>query len=190
METRTCIKERRSMRKFTEQEVTDEQLHELLEAVRWSPSWANTQCWEVVVIKDQQRKEQLAALLSEKNPSTKAVLQASLVLLFCARLGVAGCKIGDEATEDVYVTDKGDWFMFDLGIACQNLCLAAYDMGLGTVHVGHIKHKEINQWLGLPEDVCSVEVIPVGYPAKEGKAPARRPLEDFVHYEKFGHKRN
>ncbi|NLV21220.1 MAG: nitroreductase, partial [Syntrophomonadaceae bacterium] len=85
METRTCIKERRSMRKFTEQEVSDEQLHELLEAVRWSPSWANTQCWEVVVIKDQARKEQLAAMLSEKNPATKGVVQAPLVLVICAR---------------------------------------------------------------------------------------------------------
>ncbi|NLV21221.1 MAG: nitroreductase, partial [Syntrophomonadaceae bacterium] len=85
METRTCIKERRSMRKFTEQEVSDEQLQELLEAVRWSPSWANTQCWEVVVIKDQARKEQLAAMLSEKNPATKGVVQAPLVLVICAR---------------------------------------------------------------------------------------------------------
>ena len=189
METRTCIKERRSMRKFTEQEVSDEQLHELLEAVRWSPSWANTQCWEVVVIKDQARKEQLAAMLSEKNPATKGVVQAPLVLVICARLGVAGYEHGENA-EHAYATDKGDWFMFDLGIACQNICLAAYDMGLGTVHVGHIKHKEIDQWLGLPEDVCSVEIIPVGYPAKQGKAPARKQLEDFVHFEKYGQKRS
>jgi nitroreductase len=173
------------MRKFTEQEVSDEQLHELLEAVRWSPSWANTQCWEVVVIKDQARKEQLAGMLSEKNPSVKAVTQAPLVLVICAKLGVAGYEHG-ENVEHAFATDKGDWFMFDAGIASQNICLAAYDMGLGTVHVGQIKHKEVDQLLGLPEGVCSVEVIPVGYPAKEGKAPGRKPLENFVHYEKYG----
>lgn len=186
METRTCIKERRSMRKFTEQEVSDEQLQELLDAVRWSPSWANTQCWEVVVIKDQGRKEQLAGMLSEKNPATKGVMQAPLVLVVCAKLGVSGYEHGEGVTEHAFATDKGDWFMFDAGIACQNICLAAYDMGLGTVHVGHVKHKEIDQLLGLPEGVCSVEVIPVGYPAKEGRAPARKPLEDFVHFEKYG----
>lgn len=187
MDTRTCIKERRSMRKFTEQEVSDEQLRELMEAVRWSPSWANTQCWEVVVVKDQVRREQLAALLSDKNPSVKAVLQAPLVLVMCARLETAGYEHGEGAAHTL-ATDRGDWFMFDLGIACQNVCLAAYDMGLGTVHIGHIKHKEIDKWLGLPAGVCSVEVIPVGYPAKEGKAPGRRQIEDFIHYEKFSGK--
>ena len=187
METRTCIKERRSIRKFTDQAISDEQLQELLEAVRWSPSWANTQCWEVVVIKDQTDKEKLSAMLSEKNPSVKAVQQASLVLVLCAKLGVAGYEHG-ENVEHAFATDKGDWFMFDLGIACQNICLAAYDMGLGTVHVGHMNHKEIDQWLGLPENVCSVEVIPVGYPAKEGRAPARKKLEDFVYFEKYNQK--
>lgn len=186
METRMCIKGRRSIRKFTEQTISDEQLHDLLEAIRWSPSWANTQCWEVVVIKDQANKEILAKMLSENNPTTKGVLQAPLVLVLCAKLGVSGGGHGSHDTPDKMATDKGDWFMFDVGIACQNVCLAAYDMGLGTVHVGHIKHKEIDQWLGLPEDVCSVEVIPVGYPAKEGKAPARKQLEEFVYFEKYG----
>lgn len=180
METRECIKSRRSVRKFTDQAVSDEQLHELLEAVRWSPSWANTQCWEVVVIKEQANKEKLSQLLAENNPATKGILQAPVVFVLCAQKGRAGVKKGEMQT------DKGDWFMFDVGIASQNLCLAAHDMGLGTVHVGSINHRVIDQLLELPDNICSVEVIPLGYPAQEPKSPPRKELETFVHAEKFG----
>lgn len=181
METRDCIKSRRSVRRFTEQVVTDEQLQELLEAVRWAPSWKNTQCWEVVVIREQANKEQLAQMLSENNPAIKGILQASLVLVLCAKKGIAGVKNGEMET------DKGDWYMFDLAIAGQNLCLAAHDMGLGTVHVGHINHKAIDQFLELPADICAVEIIPLGYPAHESKSPPRKGMEAFVHTEKYGH---
>ena len=60
METRECIKTRRSIRRFTEQPIPDEVLNELLEAVRWAPSWSNTQCWEIIVVKDGETKQKLA----------------------------------------------------------------------------------------------------------------------------------
>lgn len=180
METKDCIKGRRSIRRFTEQAVSDEQLQELLESIRWSPSWANTQCWEVVVVKEQANKEKLTELLSPNNPATKGLLEAPLVFVLCAKKGRAGFKKGEMQT------DKGDWFMFDIGIAAQNLCLAAHDMGLGTVHVGHFNHQGVDQLLELPEGICSVEIIPVGYPAQEPNSPPRKELESFVYAEKFG----
>ncbi len=180
METRDCIKSRRSIRRFTEQAVADEVLKELLEAARWSPSWANTQCWEIIVIKEQATKEKLASLLAANNPAAKGLPEAPVVLVFCGKLGTAGVKKGE------MITNKGDWFMFDLGIACQNFCLAAHDMGLGTVHVGNIDHQAIDKLLGLPADICSVEVIPLGYPARESNPPPRKELETFVHLEKYG----
>lgn len=180
METRDCIKSRRSVRRFTEQPVTDEMIMELLEAIRWSPSWANTQCWEIIIVKDQKGKENLTKLLAENNPAAKGLIEAPLVMILCGKKGISGVKRGEMQT------DKGDWFMFDLGIACQNLCLAAHDMGLGTVHIGSFDHKGVDQLLGLPEDICSVEIIPVGYPAKEPNAPPRKELASFVHAEKYG----
>lgn len=180
METRDCIKGRRSIRRFTEQAISDEQLQELLEAIRWSPSWANTQCWEVLVMKEQANKEKLVQMLSENNPAAKGILEAPLVFVLCAKKGRAGFKKG------AVQTSLGDWFMFDLGIACQNLCLTAYDMGLGTVHVGHFNHENVDQMLELPEDICAVEIIPVGYPAQEPNAPPRKELQTFIHAEKYG----
>ncbi len=180
METRDCIKSRRSIRRFTEQPISDELLMELIEAIRWSPSWANTQTWEVVVVKDPVVKEKLAGCVSETNPAYKGLLQAPVIMVVCGRVGSAGYKNGEAATE------RGDWYMFDAGIASQNMCLAAHDLGLGTVHVGSLNHQAVDELLGLPEDVNSLEIIPVGYPAKEGSAPPRKKPESFVFVDHYG----
>lgn len=180
METLECIKSRRSIRRFTEQKITDDILAKILEAVQWSPSWANTQCWEVVVVKDNNIKEKIAGLLSPKNPGIKGIIQAPLIMVMCGKKGVSGYK-GDEPA-----TDKGDWYMFDLGIASQNLCLAAHALGLGTVHIGSFDHKGVDKLLGLPAGVESIEIIPVGYPAKEGNPPFRKDLNTFVFIDKYG----
>lgn len=182
METRECIKTRRSIRRFTEQDVPDEVLTEILEAARWAPSWSNTQCWEIIVVKDAETKQKLADLCAPNNPATKGVASAPVVLVLCGRKGVSGYKQGQ--LDSV----KGDWCMFDLGIAAQNICLAAHDLGLGTVNVAWIDNKKIDEMFELPPDVESFELIPLGYPAKEGKAPARKELSEFVHWERFGNK--
>ncbi len=180
METRECIRTRRSIRRFTDQMISDEILTELLEAVRWAPSWGNSQCWEIIVIKDQAIKEKLSECIPASNPAPKGVAQAPVLIAICAKLGLSGYKKGE------VMTNKGDWYMFDMGIAAQNLCLAAHDLGLGTVHVGTLDHDLVDEILGLPEDVMSIELIPVGYPAKEGKAPPRKELQSFVYLNKYG----
>lgn len=180
MDTMECIKTRRSIRRFTEQSVSDETIRELMEAVRFSPSWANTQSWEIIVVKDAAMKEKIADCVLPNNPATKGILEAPVVIAVCSKLGSAGYKKGE------MLTDKGDWYMFDAGIAAQNLCLAAHNMGLGTVHVGSLKHEQLDAVLGLPAGYKSVEIIPVGYPAKEATAPPRKETEQFVHLNQFG----
>ena len=63
-----AIKERRTVRKFEEQPLSDDQVQTLLESVRWAESWANTQCWEIIVIKDEQIKTQLQETMAKGNP--------------------------------------------------------------------------------------------------------------------------
>lgn len=180
MELRECILGRRSIRRFQDRPIGEDILRELLEAVRWSPSWANTQCWEVILVREEARKKAIAGTYNESNPATQGTIEAPVVAVFCARKGRSGYKKGTMAS------NKGDWFMFDLGIACQNFCLAAYDLGLGTVFVGSLDHQKLDQVLELPDGVEAVAVIPLGYPAQEGKAPPRKPLADFVFIEKYG----
>ena len=87
--------------------------------------------------------------------------------------------------KDQVTTKFGDWFMFDLGLATQNLCLAAHDLGLGTVIVGLFDHDKAAEALGLPQGYELVALIPLGYPAKVSSAPKRREISAFVHTEKY-----
>ena len=60
MEVQEAILSRRSVRKYTDEPVTQQDLDALLEAVRWAPSWANTQCWEVIVVTEEEQRAKLA----------------------------------------------------------------------------------------------------------------------------------
>jgi len=173
------IKDRRSIRKYEEKDIPDEILNQVLESVRWSPSWANTQCWEVIVIKDQAVREKLQATIAPKNPATKAIVSAPVLLALCGKLEASGYYSGKVTTK------FGDWFMFDLGIATQNICLTAHHLGLGTVIVGLFDQDKTKEILNVPQGYELVTMIPLGYPAKSPSAPKRREIADFTHYESF-----
>jgi nitroreductase len=175
----SAIKGRRSIRKYQEKEIPDEHLQEILEALRWSPSWANTQCWEVIVLKDPAAKERLLESFTQTNPAKKAMTQAPVVLGLCGKLNSSGFY------KDQVTTKFGDWFMFDLGIATQTICLTAHALGLGTVIAGMFDHKKASEILGVGEGYELVALIPIGYPAKDVSAPKRREIGELVHYEKF-----
>ena len=108
------IKGRRSVRKYQNKEVPDQLLNQILEAVQWAPSWANTQCWEVVVVKDQGVKDALAEVLPKTNPARKHFAEAPVILVLCGKLNSSGYYKGQVTTK------FGDWFMFDLGLATQD----------------------------------------------------------------------
>jgi nitroreductase len=174
-----AIKGRRSIRKYKPDPVSEEALRNVIEALRWAPSWANTQCWEVVVVKDPKVKAELATALSKTNPALFALTDAPVVLVLCGKKGVSGFKKGEA------VTVKGDWLMFDTGIAMQNLCLTAYSLGLGTVVVGLFDHKRVEEILGVPPNVEVVAMTPLGYPAAEAGAPKRKEPSEFIFYDKY-----
>lgn len=177
------VKGRRSVRKYEDKEIPEDALDQVLESIRWSPSWANTQCWEVVVVKDPAVKEKLQATLPEKgNPARSAMVAAPVVLALCGRLKTSGF---DKKEKERASTKFGDWFMFDLGIAAQTLCLTAHSLGLGTVMVGLFDHDQGKAILGVPEGYELVAYIPMGYPAKKNEAPRRREKEEYVHLNRF-----
>ena len=180
MEVITAIKERRSIRKYSSAPVSDSDLNEVLEAARWAPSWANTQCWEFIVVKNPETRRKLAETLPKGNPAFTAFTEAPIVIVACAQLAKAGYFKGKA------VTDKDDWCMFDVALAMQNLTLAAHSKGLGTVHVGFFDAKAVSQILEVPEGIVVVEMTPLGYPDGGAKSTSRKELSEFVSYEKFG----
>lgn len=179
MELLEVIKTRRSIRRYQNKEVPEEHIRQLLESIQWAPSWANTQCWEVIVVRDQGIREQLRETLAKGNPAAKGLTEAPLVLVLCARLQASGYYKGEVTTK------FGDWFMYDLGLATQNLCLMAHSLGLGTVIVGLFDHDQVARLVGVPQNCEVVTMIPVGYPAADSKAPKRREISEFTHQEKF-----
>jgi len=168
------VRSRRSIRKYSDRDVSDATLSAIFEAVRWSPSWANTQCWEIVVVRDPATRASLQETIGPKNPATRAITAAPVLIALCGRRNRAGFY------KDAVTTKFGDWYMFDLGIATQTLCLAAHNAGLGTVIVGLFDHDRAGRIINVPADVELVALIPMGYPDKIGRAPDRRDIADFV----------
>jgi nitroreductase len=182
VELMEVIKGRRSIRKYKADPVSDDTLRKLFEGVRWAPSWANTQCWEVIVVRDPKIKSEILRTVPETNRAHFAMVEAPVILVLCGKKAISGYYGGKPATV------KGDWLMFDTGLAMQNLCLAAHDLGLGTVIVGLFDHKKAEEILGVPESVEVVAMTPLGYPAAEGSARKRKEFSEFVFYEKYPEK--
>ena len=181
METLEAIKTRRSIRKFSEQPVEPEKLQAVLEAVRQAPSWSNLQCWHLVIVENQEIREKISELSFvasffstygyKTNPAQKALAQAPVVIIACADPLKSG-NLHDQ-----------QYYMADMGIASENLMLAAHDQGLGTVFVGVYHEENIKALLGIPDNIKIVGLFPLGYPAGEAKgAPLRKQLSEFVHY--------
>ena len=184
MEMLEAIRTRRSVRKFSDRPVTAEQLNQVLEAARQAPSWANMQCWRFVVIQDQKVREQISELSYvdeyfathgyKSNPAQKALAQAPVVIVACADPERSGKLWGQ------------NYYLTDLGIATQNLMLAAHAQGLGTVFVGVFDEPRLRDLLGIPEQIHIVGLFPLGYPLSEPKeGPPRKPLEKIVFQEKW-----
>lgn len=175
----TVIKERRSIRNYEDKDVPEDKLQSILEAVQWTPSWANTQCWEIVVIKDPGVKEKVQEAVPGANPASKSITRAPVLLALCAKLRTSGYY------KDQAVSKFGDWYMFDLGLATQSICLAAHSMGLGTVIVGMFDHDKAKAAINVPEDHELVTLLPLGYPSKVPSAPKRKAIEEFTHKDTF-----
>lgn len=180
--TMEIILNRRSIRRFEDKEISEGILHDILEAARWAPSWGNSQCWEIIIVKNKDQKKELASTLSKKNPATLTVQHAPVVLAMCAELKKSGFYKGTA------VTKLGDWFMYDLGIATQNITLAAHALGLGSVIVGAFDHDKAKGLLNLPKGFEVASLVPIGYPAHSPPPPTRKKIEDFCHPEKFSKK--
>jgi len=188
MEVLEAIKTRRSIRKYKTTPVDDKTVEIVLEAARWAPSWANRQCWRFIVVRDNKIKAELALTLGKferdgvlvDNPSVEAIKSAPVVIVACAELGKSGYELGKLAT------DKGDWYMFDVALAMQNLALTAHSLGSATVHVGAVDAKQAASILQVPEGFCVVEMTPLGYPDQERNPRPRKELSEIVFYDSYG----
>jgi nitroreductase len=176
------MKDRRSIRKYKKEPLSDDTLTRVLEAVQCTQSWKNTQCWELVVIDDPDIRKAVQEAVPSLNPAHNAIVDASVLIVLCGKVNYSGCTNGKPDTK------LGDWYMYDLGLATQNLCNCAHELGLGTVVVGWFEHDKVKKVIELPEGYEVVTLIPLGYPDHKGSSPKRKELSEFVSKNRFGNR--
>ncbi len=178
MDAIAMIKERRSVRKFTDEIVPRELLNEIVDAARFAPSWANTQIARYTFVED---ADVIARIASEGvrgfTYNMGTLQKAKGVLVQSHVLGKSG-KLEGKGEGEVTV----DWEMFDAGIACQTFCLAAHAKGVGTCIFGVIDEKEIAKIINLPEGETVSAVIVYGFPSEETKTPKRHEVADITRF--------
>ncbi|MBI5210267.1 MAG: nitroreductase family protein [Elusimicrobia bacterium] len=180
MEFYEVVRGRQSVRSFKPDPVPEDVLGRILEAFRAAPSWANTQAWELIMVSDAGLKKSLQSTLPAGNPATAAVVEAPVVAVVVGIAGRSGSYKGKA------MTARGDWMLFDAGIAAEHLALAAAAEGLGTVHVAMFDFVKAGELLGVPGDRSVVDLIPLGYPARVPKRVERKPLSEFVFRDRHG----
>lgn len=166
------ILNRKSVRKYTKEEVKKEQLEMLVRAGMAAPSARNSQPWLFFVINDRAILDNLAKQL----PNAKMLLSAKAAIVVCGNL--------QKALEG----DGREFWVQDCSAATQNILLAAESMGLGAVWTGAYPRKEtvniIKVELGLPEHIVPLNVIPIGWQTGEEK-PKQKYTEENIRWNKW-----
>lgn len=159
------IKSRRSIRVYEKKPIKEEDLEILMEAARWAPTGANLQPWHFVVVRDEQKKKELAKYARFFFVKSSHVGDAPCVIVLC------------------YEKNKSRFGIYDVTLAGGNIILAAHAIGLGSCWIGAFDEKKVKEVLNIPENVSVVALITVGYPKENPSPPPRIELEKVVHYE-------
>ena len=180
MEALECIKTRRSVRKFTEQPVTEAEIREVIEAAAYAPSWKNTQIARYIAVTDKEKKARLAddcMMGFAHNQKTTHGAPALVVLTMVTE------RSGYERDGSFSTALGTHWQSFDAGIAAQTFCLAAHAQGLGTVVMGIFDPAEVAKVVDIPEGQQVAALIALGHPAEEPQAPKRKDVDTLLRFE-------
>lgn len=206
--TMKVIQDRRSIRNYTDEPVSDEDLDMILEAARQAPSGENAQPWRFIIVKDADTRKKLGALAGggsgrrftaefvtkkmherfenledeEKKKAAFEKLTSGQVSAFLA-----------DAPVNIVVCGKKDvWDMpYDTSAAIENMLLMVTALGLGACWVIapciDIRDEErIKELLGLPEGFKAVSIVAVGHPARSPRQRPRLAISELVFREKWG----
>ncbi len=177
MEFTEVISNRRSIRKYSDKPVTKEEIEQIIELTRFSPSWKNTQTSRFYVILNPELKNQIAEQGTCDFSKNKLNIQSAPALVVQTTVnGISGYE-----KDGSFTTSKGThWQSFDAGIACQTFCLTACDMGLGTLIMGIFDEEKIRKILNIPESESISALIAVGYAEEKPEMPRRKAVNDIM----------
>ena len=163
------IHARKSVRSYTDEPVTPEQVETLLRAAMAAPSGKNVQPWRFVVVTQPETKQKLAVGFN------KMIAKAPVAIVIC---GLTANPSG---------IANNNWTA-DCAAATENLLLAAESLGLGAVWTACYPYDDrmlpAIEALGLPDNIKPYCIVPVGHPAGDNK-PKNKWNPDHIHYEKW-----
>ena len=169
MEFLNLIKSRRSIRKYLDKKISNDEIKMLLESAMAAPSAHNNQPWHFIVINQKELLEEIPKF----HPYSKMLLTASHAIIVCCDLELDG--------------ETGFWVQ-DCSAATQNILLSAKAIGLGAVWLGVYPQKDLvdglRNMLSLPDNIIPFCMISLGYPAEE-KPPSNRFKESRIHMDKW-----
>lgn len=202
------INDRRSIREFTDEPVSDQDLDIILEAARQAPSGENAQPWRFIVVRDGETRKKMGALAGGGSGrrftaefATNRMQQRFSSLEDEAKKRAAFEKLtsgrvstfmADAPVNLVVVGKKDVWDTpYDTSAAIENILLAVTALGLGACWVIapciDIRDEErIKALLGIPEEYKAVSILSIGHPTRPHKPRPRLPRRDLVFTEKWG----
>lgn len=177
------IKARTSIRSFTGEKLTEDQIHTLLDAAMAAPTDANIQPWRFIVITD----DEIKAGLYQGEKHKHMVTTAGAVIVVCGET-TRMVKPRDAAENSEPVERPNNYWFEDCSAATENLLLAATALDLGAVWLSCYPTERIvdriRAYLGIPANVTPLAIVPVGYPA-ETPEPKDKWNPDNIHYDRW-----
>jgi len=181
METLEAIHKRASLKlHLSPQKIEDDKINKIIESARVAPSARNMQPWRFIIAKDRKLIENLVNnAFSEVNRVAK---NASIIIAVCAN-----------PKDDIIMNGK-EYYMFDLGLAVENMILAATDMGLATHIMAGIDEDELKKMLSIPKEVRCPVIVAVAHTAEESYDEAaltkltertRKNINEIVYIDKW-----
>jgi len=163
-----AIRDRRTIRRYSSQKVTEDFLLSILEAGRWAPSGKNSQPWRFILIQDPKAKE----ALSNHTRYGSIIAQASAAIAV-----FLDSQSGYDRVKDLQA----------IGACMQNMLLAAHSLGLGASWQGEILNgrEEVERLLKVPPHFELMAVLTLGYPAASDSSSSRRELDELVCLDRF-----
>lgn len=178
------LETRRSIRKYSDRDVTDKLLNNLLEQALRTQTMGNLQLYSVVVTRDKEKKQQLAPA----HFNQPMVTGAPVVLTFCADFRRttqwARCRKADPGYDNFlsFINAATDALLY-----AQTFCCLADEVGLGYCYLGTTVYQPMSiiETLQLPQLVMPVATITLGWPDESPAQSDRLPLDAIVHQETY-----
>ncbi len=174
METLKCIETRRSIRKYTDRPLERDLIEKLVFEAQNAPTWKNSQTTRFTAITDRPVLDEICTAL----PSFNSAIVGHCPLLIAVSAVTKRSGFERDGTPTTILGEA--YTYFDCGATVQTLCLAANDMGLGTVILGIFEPVKIKSLLNIPDSEDLVVLVACGYSETDASAHQCRPLGDVL----------